>query len=202
MDVEYPPEPWDLHGHGCVSLWTVRVGDLPALPDGVRPVTAFGRALVTTAFVDYLPGSLLPYRELLAAVLVRRGARPGLSITHIWVDSPQSKAGGRELWGIPKELADLTIVPAPAFEATAVGVGEARHTSYGRGVPLPIAGSVFQALDGELVRTPVRASGRGRFAGVRWRTAPDGPLGWLNGRKPFLGLSVISFRMRFGPRAA
>ncbi|MCS7477380.1 acetoacetate decarboxylase family protein, partial [Umezawaea endophytica] len=158
MDVEYPPEPWDLHGHGCVSLWTVRARDLPALPDGVRPVTAFGRALVTTAFVDYLPGSLLPYRELLVGVLVRHGARPGLSITDIWVDSPQSKAGGRELWGIPKELADLTIVPAPAFSANAVGIAEVRHTSYGRGVPLLIAGSVLQALNGALARTPVRAS--------------------------------------------
>ena len=200
MDVEYPPEPWDLHGHGCVSLWTVRVRDLPALTDGVRAVTAFGRALVTTVFVDYLPGSLVAYHELLVGVLVRRGAKPGLSITHIWVDSPQSRAGGRELWGIPKELADLTVVPAPAFSANAVGIAEARHTSYGRGVPLLIAGSVFQTLNGTLARTPVRASGRGRFAGVRWRTAPDGPLGWLNGLKPFLGLSVVSFRMRFGPR--
>jgi hypothetical protein len=199
VDVEYPPEPWDLHGHGCVSLWTVR--DVPALPDGVRPVRVFGRAVVATAFVDYLPGSLLPYHELLAAVLVRRGVRVGLSITHIWVDSEVSKAGGRGLWGIPKELAEFTIVPAPAFSATAVGIGEARHTSYGRGVPLPIAGSVFQELNGALARTPVRASGRGRFAGVRWRIAPDGPLGWLSGRKPFLGLSVVSFRMRFGPLA-
>ena len=198
MDVEYPPEPWDLHGHGCLSLWAARVRDLPELPAGVRPVTAFGRALVTTAFVDYLPGSLLPYRELLAAVLVRRGLRFGLSITHIWVDSPASRAGGRALWGVPKELAELTIVPAPAFAATATGIAEARHTSYGRGVPLPVAGSVFQTRGGTLARTPVRASGRVRFAAVRWRPAPDGPLAWLRGRSPFLGLSVVSFRMRFG----
>jgi hypothetical protein len=199
VDVEYPPEPWTLRGHGCVSLWTVRTRDLPALPEGVRPVTAAGRALVATAFVDYLPGGLLAYRELLAAVVVRRGVRTGLSITHIWVDSPASKAGGRELWGIPKDLADLEITPG--FTATAAGIAEARHTSRGRGVPLPVAGPVFQTRNGALARTPVRASGRGRFAGVRWRIAPDGPLGWLRDRKPFLGLSVVSFRMTFGPRA-
>ncbi|WP_308431733.1 acetoacetate decarboxylase family protein [Amycolatopsis acidiphila] len=65
----------------------------------MRPVTVLGRAVVATAFVDYLPGGLLPYHELLAAVVVRRGRRLGLTITDIWVDSPASRAGGRELWG-------------------------------------------------------------------------------------------------------
>ncbi|MET1074063.1 MAG: acetoacetate decarboxylase family protein [Umezawaea sp.] len=200
MDSEYPPEPWDLHGHGCVSLWRAQRDMLPPLPSGVRPVIAFGRAVVATAFVDYLPGSLLPYRELLAAVVVRDGLRVGLSITHIWVDSPASMAGGRELWGIPKELAELKVIPAPAFAATATGIAEAGHSSYGRGVPAPIAGSVFQALHGATVRTPVRMSGRVRVAKVGWTFATDGPLSWLEGLTPVLGLSVVSFRMRFGPR--
>ncbi len=173
---------------------------LPPLPSGVRPVTAFGRAVVATAFVDYLPGSLLPYRELLAAVVVRDGLRLGLSITHIWVDSPASKAGGRELWGIPKELAGFKVVPAPAFAAVATDIAEAEHSSYGRGVPAPVAGSVFQTLHGSTVRTPVRMSGRVRVAKVGWRFAPEGPLAWLDGLTPALGLSVVSFRMRFGPR--
>src|SRR5687768_9930059 len=100
--MSYPPEPWQLHGRACVSVWLVRATALPPLP--VRPVTVFGRAVVGTAFVDYRPPGMA-YHEVLAAVLVRRGLRFGVSIPRIWVDSPASLAGGRELWGIPKEPA-------------------------------------------------------------------------------------------------
>ncbi|MGW4115932.1 acetoacetate decarboxylase family protein [Actinosynnema sp. NPDC004786] len=99
---DYPPEPWRLNGRGCVAVWLVRATELPPLP--ARPVTLVGRAVVGTAFVDYRPPGMA-YHEVLAAVLVRRGPRVGVSITHIWVDSEASRAGGRELWGIPKERA-------------------------------------------------------------------------------------------------
>jgi len=73
----------------------------------VRPVTIGGHGLVGTAWVEYEPGGVLQYRELLSAVLIRHRARPGVSIVDIWVESPASRDGGRELWGIPKELAEL-----------------------------------------------------------------------------------------------
>ena len=66
------------------------------------------------------PGSDLTYSELLVARRARStsdGAgsiprlsgplRASLEITDIWVDSPASRNGGRELWAIPKELCDL-----------------------------------------------------------------------------------------------
>ena len=37
-----------------------------------------------------------------------KDGRP-VTITDIWVDSPASVAGGRELWGIPKELCDFSM---------------------------------------------------------------------------------------------
>jgi hypothetical protein len=46
-----------------------------------------------------------------------RGARPTDSITQIRVDSEVSLAGGRELWGIPKELASLGFSAGPGFTA-------------------------------------------------------------------------------------
>ncbi len=59
------------------------------------------------AFVEYAPRGVLPYRELLVALLVlgRRGV--WYTIPRIWVDSAQSRIGGRELWAIPKELASF-----------------------------------------------------------------------------------------------
>jgi hypothetical protein len=201
---DYPPEPWDLRGHGYVSLWLVPTSALPALPTGVRPLSILGRTVVATAFVDYLPGGLLPYHELLVAPLVRHRSRTGISITHIWVDSAASRAGGRELWGIPKEMADFELVHSPGFRGAArvngTLVAEAAGRRGRRGVrpPFPVVGSTLQTLRGEVARTPLRATGRLHRARAAWRV--DGPLAWLHPYRPFATVATTDFTLRFGPR--
>ncbi|HKS44378.1 MAG TPA: hypothetical protein VJT49_04540 [Amycolatopsis sp.] len=37
-------------------MWLIPRAELPALSNGLRPVTVFGRAVVAAAFVDYRPG--------------------------------------------------------------------------------------------------------------------------------------------------
>ncbi|HVV13935.1 acetoacetate decarboxylase family protein [Amycolatopsis sp.] len=202
--MDYPDEPWDLHGHGYISLWLVPSRELPSLPPEVTPISLLGKAVVATAFVDYLPGSLLPYHELLAAVVVRQGLRPGLTITDIWVDSPSSRAGGRELWGIPKELAEFKLVHEPTFTGTAsdsslLAEAGVRPATRGLPLPFPVTGTVLQTLRGELARTPVRASGRIRWAKGIWRTS--GALGWLAGHRPFATVKAEEFKLRFGPKS-
>ncbi|TDV57373.1 acetoacetate decarboxylase family protein [Actinophytocola oryzae] len=200
----YPPEPWDLRGHGYVSLWLVPTRELPPLPAGLRPVSTFGRTVVATAFVDYLPGGLLAYHELLVAPLVREGARPGLSITDIWVDSAASMAGGRELWGIPKDMAEFEMAHEPSFDATArlgkTVVASAHGTRGRRGLrlPFPLLGRASQALRGRLAHTPLRAGGRVHTARATWEV--DGPLAWLRPYEPFLTVAATDFTLRFGPR--
>lgn len=200
----YPPEPWDLQGLGYVSLWSVPERVLPPLPPGVRPIPLFGKAVVATGFVDYQPGGLLSYHEFLAATLVRHGRTPGLSITDIWVDSPVSRAGGRELWGIPKELADFEITHAPSFRGVArVGgelVAQARVVPRRGGVrlPLPLRATIWQALGAVVARTPLRVTGRVRLARGNWRV--DGPLAWLRSYRPFVTVAAVDFGLRFGPR--
>ncbi|MFJ6671677.1 acetoacetate decarboxylase family protein [Actinosynnema sp. NPDC091369] len=197
--VSYPPEPWELHGRACVSVWLVRASALPPLP--VRPVTVFGRAVVGTAFVDYRPPGMA-YHEVLAAVLVRRGARFGVSITRIWVDSPESRAGGRELWGIPKELAEFEwgddLAASARDEHGPVAAVRARSPRFG--VRLPVAGSTWQAFGDGVARTPLRAAGRVSPVRATWRVDPSGPLAWLLPHRPLLGLAVRDLWMRFGPR--
>ncbi|GGP65188.1 acetoacetate decarboxylase family protein [Saccharothrix coeruleofusca] len=197
----YPPEPWNLRARACVSLWSVDRDRLPALPVGVRPLALRGRAVVATAFVDYLPGGVLTYRELLAAVAVRGGTRPGVSITHIWVDSAASRAGGRQLWGIPKEMAEFEV--AGDFTASARVDGEVvasvRCAGLPSGVPAPAWASTWQELGGELVRTPLRVSGRVRPVRAAWRLS--GPLAWVTGARPLVSVAVTDARLRFGPRA-
>jgi hypothetical protein len=201
---EYPPEPWDLCGHGYVSLWLVPRRVLPELPAGVRPISLFGRAVVATTFVDYLPGGLLPYHELLVATLVRQGVRPGVSITDIWVDSAASRAGGRELWGIPKEMAEFDVTHEPSFHGSARAGGtllaeaSVRRGRAGFRLPFPLRGATLQTLHGTLARTPLRATGRVHSARASWRVG--GPLSWLRPYRPLLTVAAVDFDLRFGPR--
>jgi hypothetical protein len=201
--VDYPTEPWDLRGHGCVSAWLVPSSALPALPPGVRPVTVLGKAVVGTAFVAYLPGGLLPYHELLAAVVVREGRHLGLTITDIWVDSPTSRAGGRELWGIPKELAEFKIEHEPSFTGRAcdgwvLAEATVRQLTPGLRLPFPVTGVVLETLNAALARTPVRARGTIGLAKGTWRVG--GGLDWLRPHRPFATITARDFELRFGPR--
>lgn len=209
--VSYPPEPWHLSGDMHVSLWAVPRAHLPPLPSELaavaRPVTAGGRGFVGTAWVDYGPGGVLQYRELLSAVLVRRGRRPLVTIVDIWVDSLASRDGGRELWGIPKELADLDLQASDAdlqagdARATAGGTTIARaRTAMGARLPgrWPARFSVVQVLDGRVKTTAVRARTAVRVAKAAWRIPPDSPLAYLSGRRPLLTVALRDFRLTFG----
>ncbi|BCB75887.1 acetoacetate decarboxylase family protein [Phytohabitans flavus] len=231
--MSYPPEPWDLRGQMYVSVWPLPRALLPPLPATlaaeVRPLIVAGRGLIGTAWVDYGPGGVLEYRELLSAVLVRRAGRPLVSIVDIWVDSTASRDGGRELWGIPKELADLdfrtTTRPGLDARATAdarpvadaragLDAGAATGDSAGgiaeaelrAGLRLPgrwPAGfSVIQVVGDRTKTTPVRARATVRLAKAAWRVAPDGPLAYLAGRRPLLTFALHDFRLVFGRRPA
>lgn len=207
--MSYPPPPWSLRGRMHVSVWAVPVASVPALPPSlsgpVRVLRIFGRAFIGTAWVDYQPGGDMSYRELLSAVLTRAGWRPRVTITHIWVDSVASRDGGRALWGIPKDLAELSVPFAGTATAVVVDGPIASATlPRGRGLPLrlPVGFRVVQALAGRPVTTPVRSAARYGPARVAWTIAPDGPLGFLAGRRPLLSFVAAGFRMRFGAAQA
>lgn len=187
-----------------MSLWLVPTRVLPPLPSGVRPVSVFGRSVVATGFVDYQPGGLLPYHELLAAPVVRRGVVPGVSITSIWVDSAASRAGGRELWGIPKEMASFEVAHEPVFrgvarvDGTVVAEARVKVGRVGVRLPVPLRAVVWQTLGGVLARTPLRATGRVCLARGSWRVG--GSLEWLGSYRPFVTVAAVDFGLRFGPR--
>lgn len=196
----YPPEPWDLHGHAYIGAWLVPRDVLPAPHSpATKPVTLFGRGIVGAAFFVYEQPSPLTYDEIMATVLVRQGWRLRVSITHIWVNSPASRDGGRDLWAIPKELADFDVVPHASYAAQGIGSLALRRV---RRLPwrLPAGFRIAQDREGSLLVSPV--SGRMRFgvAAGRWSFAADGQLGFLHGRKPLLTLAARPFRLLFGRR--
>jgi acetoacetate decarboxylase len=108
--VSHPPAPWHLGGPavivpGLVPLARARefippeVGIVPALP---------GYTLGGLIAVSYEPGGTLSYNELIAwAGIARVGARAGIWVSHIWVDDEESVSGGRQIWKLPKDLAQF-----------------------------------------------------------------------------------------------
>jgi hypothetical protein len=210
--VPFPSPPWFLHGHMWLSLFPVTSGT----PD--RPAGLYG-----VAFVDYKPGSALTYQELLVARLVRDGAVPRVSITDIWVNSEASRVGGRSLWSIPKETANLHIsdhstrpVARTSCDASVVGspVAAARITA--PQVPslrTPVRFSVSQPPleqdgdcgkhggrvdDDRLQVTGVTGSAKTLPCLTTWDFGDTGPLAWLRGRRSVLSLRLSDFRLTFG----
>jgi hypothetical protein len=198
-----------------VSLWWVPRARLPALPPvltrAVRPVTVAGRGVIGTAWVEYEPGGDMHYRELLSAVLVRHRARLRVCIVDIWVDSLASRDGGRELWGIPKDLATFVLerdehrgALAPRAETTGDRGATAliAQASIGarRRVPgrWPVGFSIVQQLDDQVKTTPVRGRAAPGPASATWQVPPSGPLTYLAGRRPWLTVTLRDFRLTFG----
>lgn len=202
----YPPEPWHLAGQMHLSLWLVPRRALPPLPNGIRPVTLAGRALMGAAWVVYENHSVLHYNEVLSAVLVRDGLRPRVTITDIWVDSPPSMAGGRELWGIPKELATFDISRDKGFEASArTDTKPVCAASFRPRIRLPgrwpVSYHVTQELDGHLRTSPVRSRSAVGLARGRWRIPPGSPLRLPADGPPLISLTLHDFSLTFGSPA-
>jgi acetoacetate decarboxylase len=179
-----------------LSLFRLR--GVAGRPDGV-----YG-----AAFVTYREPSPLTYHELLVARLADDD-RPAVTVTDIWVDSPASMAGGRELWAIPKDLCD--------FGMEAARTGPLRRTTWPAGLgdqpnatarfsdvsalapPTPFRGAVRQTRDdGTPVSAPVSGRARTLPARAHWDVDPAGPLGFLAGHRTLASFSITNFRLTFG----
>ena len=190
----YPPQPWHLTADAHVSIWRV-----PARDAHPGALSVAGHTTVFTAWIAYREPGQLSYHELLAAVPVR-GKRTTCTITQIWVDSEVSIAGGRELWAIPKDLADLRFTGRTFTAATGDGwIATAAFTPRpGPRLTLPTRFDVLQDRDGTPVRTPVGAKISPRLAAADWTINAAGPLGYLAGRRPFVSLALTGAELVFG----
>jgi hypothetical protein len=202
-DVTYPAAPWHMVGSLWLTLFKV------ARPvDDLRPAGIYG-----AAFVSYEEGSPLTYSELLVARPVstdEHGRR--VSITDIWVDSPASVAGGRELWAIPKGLCDFSMESEHRgpFSTTEWVARQGRTPIAGvtfrdlsRAAPrVPFKGGTWQpgiADTGAQDRTAtLQGSSKTLPARAQWDINPDGPLGWLADARQLASFRQAAFRMSFG----
>ncbi len=194
-DITYPEAPWNMTGQLWLSLFKVREGDHPDREPGVYGV----------ALVKYEEPSPLTYGE----ILVARMRNKAVNITDIWVDSIQSVHGGRDLWAIPKDLCDFSLTVSEkgpltralwTAELAGVPIATASFADISRAAPrLPFKGNTWQQrADGEEVTAALVGSSKAAPCRARWDFNPDGPLGWLAGKRSLASARQADFRMSFG----
>jgi acetoacetate decarboxylase len=168
-----PPPPWQLSG---------RLALFPAGLGGVM-------------LAEYTGGTL-SYRELIVfsrPTLVR--GRPGFVVSQIYVDDERSRAGGREIWNLPKELADFTVAPG-RFEVRRAGelLLGARIRHRPGALPLTIPAPAVGELDGR----PVLAVGRARIKAAPALASFSGR--FLSGTRLGLAGDALQLTMPAPPR--
>ncbi|NJL36998.1 MAG: acetoacetate decarboxylase family protein [Leptolyngbyaceae cyanobacterium RM2_2_4] len=108
--MSYPQAPWTLQGYSIQSLQPIDIEQArPLVPAELEIVSVFpGKTLGGIYVASYETGSTLLYNELIVvAALTRYANQIGSWVSHIYVDNPDSVAGGREIWGLPKQLAQF-----------------------------------------------------------------------------------------------
>jgi len=181
-------------------------GSIPAdvLPAGIDVLRRDGSAVLSAVWWDYRQGGTLVYREFLVATL-SRDPRVG-TILQIWVDSEQSMVAGRELWYIPKELAELSFDHGAGFSA-AMRIGDREVVSY-RFTPRwtvpgrwPAKVVTVQEQDGTVRRTT--GSYRCRFQTGRGELVipADSEVAYLRRGRPVRHIAMLAVTGRFGTRS-
>ena len=200
-EAPYPPAPWRLRGEAVVVPVPVRVAAARRpVPADLPLVSVAGRTAGGLLLASYGDGATLGYRELIVfAGTVRAGGHVGMWISHIYVDLPASVAGGRRIWGLPKELAEFAWLPGRVGVA---GLLDATVRLPRRTAPLPLLAPVFGRREGRLVFTASRGTLRGAPVRVRVEVPPGSPFAGLGLQGRRLGLAGHGLDLPFGePRA-
>lgn len=155
----YPPAPWKLQGYAIATLQLIDVALVrPLVPSELEIVSLLpGKTLGCIYICSYGLGSVMEYNELIVvSAIANYAGKWGAWISHIYVDNPNSVAGGREIWGLPKELAQFSwegsdsIKVAPLGYRVAVSQGNRQlcslnYSKQSLALPLPLSGNVFSA---------------------------------------------------------
>ncbi|HAA28493.1 MAG TPA: acetoacetate decarboxylase, partial [Cyanobacteria bacterium UBA8553] len=107
----YPSAPWTLQGYALQTLQLIDVERVrPLIPSEFEIVCVLPGKTVAGVYLScYGSGSVLKYSELIVnTAIVRYFGKIGGWVSHLYVDSAASVAGGREIWGLPKALAEFT----------------------------------------------------------------------------------------------
>ncbi len=161
------------------------------LPESLDIISVLpGYTLGGLYLARYGAGSTLEYSELIVVGgVVRQGTSVGAWITHIYVDSEASVAGGREIWGLPKQLA--TFDWHPTAQTVTVRQQNIRLCQFDTDWQLPLWQQtlpipVLSQHQGALLQFMGQAKAAFKLAQARLTVPPASPLAWFDWGQPYL----------------
>ncbi|GHE06558.1 acetoacetate decarboxylase family protein [Streptomyces alanosinicus] len=162
----YPPAPWHASGQIWCALLTSRSPLKSPLTTCLIPHT------LAALLIRYQEGALR-YDEFALVSVQRRGHRIGLWTHCIWVDSATALWGGRQIWGIPKQMAHFTWTNNTVAVSDADGpLAELSFTPrVSVHTPFVVRFNAFGQRDRALLLASSQASGRlrpGRATITQW----------------------------------
>lgn len=137
----------------------------------------------------YGQGSVLEYSELIvAAGLIRYSGKIGGWVSHIYVDNPDSVAGGREIWGLPKELAQFDWANGNSVVVTQndKSLCSLTYTQPSFSWRLPFKGNVFSTLNASILSFVGEFEARVGLGSSKLLIPPESPFASLDLEQPWL----------------
>jgi hypothetical protein len=187
----YPQAPWTLQGYAIQTVHLINVERVRHLiPSELEIISVFpGKTLGGVYLSYYQPDSVLEYSELIIipAVVGYQGKIGGW-VSHIYVDHPDSVAGGREIWGLPKELADFTWergerITVTQGTRTLCSLNYQQQTFAWRQW---LGGSSFSAKDAHLLTFSAEMESRLGLIGSKLEVPSESPFSGIEFGQPFL----------------
>ncbi len=187
--MSYPSAPWILKGNAIQTLHLVNIDRVRLLvPSDLNIISVWpGKTVGGVYLSQYKSGSVLEYNELIVApaVVIYQG-KIGVWVSHIYVDNADSVAGGREIWGLPKELADFS------WEEKRVTVRQGNvllctlnYDQQSLGWRQGLDAASFSTLGSNLLRFDFEFDARLGLVGSQLEVAADSPVAGIGLNQPF-----------------
>lgn len=190
----YPLAPWNLQGYSLQSLHLLDTNCVrPFIPADLKIFSVFpGKTLGGVYIASYGTGSILEYNELIVvSALVWEAGQIGSWISHIYVDHPDSIAGGREIWGLPKQAAQFlwNLGSSPTVEVRCGEQSLCTLSSQGQlpGWQQSLTAPAFGLLTSKLLLFEAEAKFKLQLASVNLTIPAESSLSPLKLGQPLLG---------------
>lgn len=158
-----------------------------------------GKTLGLVFMTSMGPESTLPYHEfIIAPALIKAGKRKGFYVTHIFVDSEKSQAGGKYNFGLDKQMAEFNWNWEQGKNGRISINKEGRNMisiQYGRKMgqlPMSLGGGVFSILEDKLIWCNNIFKAKFGFTKVEYDIQPEALL-YDDMQKIGIGKPLLSF---------
>lgn len=198
--MSYPQAPWALQGFAVAALHVIDIDRVrPFIPQELDIIPVWlGKTLGGVYLSRYGTGSVLEYSELIVvAGFVNYQGNFGAWISHIYVDNPDSVAGGREIWGLPKELAEFTWQSHRVTVSQDDNIlGTLNYDAQGFAWNQWFAASSFSTMHSNLLVFPAEVRSHFGFIGSKLEVPATSPFAHLNLDQPLISVRCENMRLQ------